>query len=71
MNNFEKKEQLFDINILYEIVTTAIILYLIEEKHESSESLDEEHVADFVLKHFPSIIESITNDTDKATDVAR
>jgi hypothetical protein len=59
------KKQLFDFQFVCEIVASAIILFLTEERNEDSESLDEDQVADFVLKNFPVIIDSITDDSDK------
>ena len=61
------KKQLFDFQFTCEIVASAIILFLTEERHEDSESLDEDQIADFVLKKFPAIVDSITEDT-KATE---
>jgi hypothetical protein len=67
-NQLEHKKQLFDFQFVCEIVTAAIILFLIEERHEDGETLDDEQVADFVLKNFPEIVDSITADSNEATD---
>lgn len=63
------KKQLFDFQFVCEIVAAAIILFLTEERHEDGDSLDEDEVViNFVLKNFPVIVDSITDDSDKATD---
>jgi hypothetical protein len=69
MNEMNHKKQLFDYQFVCEIVTSAIILFLIEERHEVAETLDDEQVADFVIKNFPEIIDSITTDENGASNV--
>jgi hypothetical protein len=66
-DELKHKKQLFDFQFVCEIVTASIILFLIEERKEDGETLDDEQVADFVLKNFPEIVDSIT--TDEASDV--
>lgn len=70
MNEMSHKKQLFDFQFVCEIVTSAIILFLIEERHEDGETLDEEQVANFVIKNFPEIIDSITTDDHSDTNGA-
>jgi hypothetical protein len=62
------KKQLFDFQFVCEIVAAAIILFLTEERHEDGDSLDEDEVVNFVLEKFPIIVDSITDDSDKAAD---
>jgi hypothetical protein len=64
----DHKRQLFDLQCVCELVTASIILFLTEVRHEDSETLDEDQVADFVVENFPSIVNSITGESDKATD---
>lgn len=56
------KSQLFDFQIVCEIVTAAVILYLIEEEYEDDESVNEDTIADFVINHFSKIMSTITDD---------
>ena len=51
------KQQLFDTHLVNEMIVAAIILYLTDK----SITVDEDNVADFVLKNFPQIVASITN----------
>jgi hypothetical protein len=62
------KKQLFDFQFVCEIVAAAIILFLTEERNEDGDALDEDEVVNFVLKNFPAIVDSITDDSDKAAD---
>jgi len=52
------KQQLFDAQVVNEMIVAAIILYLTEK---GQTEIDEDNVADFVLKNFPQIVASITN----------
>jgi len=66
MNNSDEnkdvKQQLFDFQFVCEITVASIILFLTEAGYEKSEDVDENRVADFVLKRFLEIVESITDD---------
>jgi len=55
------KQQLFDIQLVNEMIVAAIILYLTEKGHTD---IDEDNIADFVLKNSPQIVASITNVDD-------
>jgi len=53
----DERGQLFDSGIVKDILTAGILLYLME-KHEE---INEDEVADFVIKNFSHIIDSITH----------
>ena len=63
------KKQLFDTQVVSEIVTAAIISFLIEERNEQSEDVDEDKVAEFVIQNFSTIVKSITNEDNKQIDI--
>lgn len=52
----KRKQSLFDLQLVCEMIVAGIILY-IEEKQQT---IDENDVADFVIEHFPQILNSIT-----------
>lgn len=52
-------ERLFDKNIVMDIMTTAIIHYLVEEH---CTRVDEERIADFVMDNFEEIVELTVSD---------
>lgn len=70
MTSDDAKQQLFDFQFVCEITVASIILFLTETGYEDSEQVDEQEVAEFVLKRFPEIVHSITDDakTDSNDD---
>jgi hypothetical protein len=50
------RQSLFDLQLVCEMVVAGIILYMSEKQHV----VDENDVADFVIEHFPQILDSIT-----------
>lgn len=50
------RQSLFDLQLVCEMVVAGIILYMSEKRH----TVDEDDVADFVVEHFPQILNSIT-----------
>lgn len=57
--------QLFDIQLVCEMITAAIILH--EAEKNPNVNINENEVADFVIKYFPQIIDIVTS-TDKDDD---
>ncbi len=55
------KNKLFDMQVVCEMLVAGIILYSSEMKHVE---VDEDEVADFVIKNFPQIVLSITEDAE-------
>ena len=62
-------KQLFDFQFVCEITVASIILFLTEAGYEDSEKVDEQQVAEFVLKRFPEIVRSITDDAKNDGDI--
>jgi len=52
------KGQLFDKALVCDIVAAAIILFMVEERKEE---IDEDEVANYVIKSFPRILETVTD----------
>lgn len=52
----KRKQSLFDLQLVCEMVVAGIILYM----GEKQQVIDEDDVADFVIEHFPQILNSIT-----------
>ena len=57
------KNKLFDMQVVCEMLVAGIILYSSEMKHIE---VDEDEVADFVIKNFPQIVLSITEDGESS-----
>jgi hypothetical protein len=61
----KKKLSLFDTQLVCEMITASIILYVTEKF--PNKQFDENEVADFVLEYFPQILELVTSQ-DKESD---
>lgn len=64
-----QKMQLFDVQLVCEMITAAIIVYMTEKK--LNENVDEDEIADFVIRYFPQILDIVTDkdlDKDVSTD---
>jgi len=53
----KSKQRLFDLQLVCEMVVAGIILFSTEMQRIE---IDEDEVADFVIKNFPQILNSIT-----------
>lgn len=52
------RNKLFDMQVVCEMLVAGIILYSSEIKHLE---VDEDEVAEFIIKNFPQIVSSITD----------
>jgi hypothetical protein len=63
VNNYHNISQLFDRNLVYEMIAVGILIYMTEEL--KIKDYDEEAVAKYVVDHFNQILQTIIDENEK------